>query len=54
MSKLAIVQRAPVFLDKEKTIALAVASIKEAAAEKAISWSSPKRLSLVIPPGFGV
>ncbi|MDX2478769.1 MAG: carbon-nitrogen hydrolase family protein [Desulfuromusa sp.] len=32
MPKLAIVQRAPVFLDKEKTIALAVASVKEAAA----------------------
>ena len=34
MTKVAIVQRSPVFLDKEKTIALAVASVKEAAAKK--------------------
>ena len=33
MSKIAVVQKAPVFLDKEKTIAKAVDSIKEAAAE---------------------
>ncbi len=32
MTKVAIVQKAPVFLDKEKSIALAVASVKEAAA----------------------
>jgi len=32
MTKVAIVQKAPVFLDKEKTIALAVDSVKEAAA----------------------
>ena len=35
MSKIAIVQKPPVFLDKEKTIAKAVDSIKEAAAESA-------------------
>lgn len=33
MTKLAIVQRSPVFLNKEKTILKAVASVKEAAAE---------------------
>ena len=33
MTKLAIVQKSPVFLDKEKSITLAVASVKEAAAE---------------------
>ena len=31
MAKLAIVQKAPVFLDKEKTIARAVDLVKEAA-----------------------
>lgn len=35
MSKLAIVQKAPVFLDKQKTIDLAVATIEEAAANGA-------------------
>ena len=35
MSKLAIVQKAPVFLDKQKTIELAVATIEEAAANGA-------------------
>lgn len=34
MSNIAIVQRASVFLDKEKTIAMAVACVKEAAAKK--------------------
>ena len=35
MKKLAIVQRPPAFLDKEKTIVLAVGAVKEAAAQKA-------------------
>ncbi len=35
MKKLAIVQRPPAFLDKEKTIALAVDAVKEAATQKA-------------------
>jgi nitrilase len=35
MSKLAIVQKAPVFLDKEKTIDVAVATVEEAAANDA-------------------
>jgi nitrilase len=35
MKKLAIVQKSPVFLDKAQTIALAVASVKEAAAQQA-------------------
>lgn len=35
MTKFAIVQKPPVFLDKEKSIALAVDSVKEAAAQKA-------------------
>ena len=35
MTKVAIVQRAPVFLNKEKTIAKAVGSVKEAVAEGA-------------------
>lgn len=35
MSKLAIVQKAPVFLDKQKTIDLAVATVEEAAANGA-------------------
>ncbi len=34
MTKVAIVQRAPAFLDKQKSIALAVAAVKEAAAQK--------------------
>ena len=34
MPKLAIVQKAPVFLDKTKSIELAIASVKEAAAKK--------------------
>lgn len=35
MTKLAIVQKAPVFLDKARSIELAVASVKEAAEQKA-------------------
>ncbi len=35
MSKIAVVQKAPVFLDKQKSIERAVAAVKEAAAKKA-------------------